>query len=198
LTDHVVHHGGDEPAVDPWMALAVTARLTSRIRLGPLVTPLPRRRPWNVARQAASLDRLSGGRAVLGVGAGSQRTAEFAPFGEHASLAARAAMLDEGLDLLAALWSGELVRHAGPYYRVEGVRFVPVPVQQPLPVWVAAIWPSRRPLRRASRWQGVVPLALPGPGALVRHAGQVTLRLPPGRQLLAQVLSRLRRLPVWT
>jgi alkanesulfonate monooxygenase SsuD/methylene tetrahydromethanopterin reductase-like flavin-dependent oxidoreductase (luciferase family) len=74
LTGHVVHQAGDEPAVDPWMALAVAARLTTRIRLGPLVTPLPRRRPWNLARQAATLDRLSGGRAILGAGAGSERT----------------------------------------------------------------------------------------------------------------------------
>jgi alkanesulfonate monooxygenase SsuD/methylene tetrahydromethanopterin reductase-like flavin-dependent oxidoreductase (luciferase family) len=127
LTDHVVHQAGDEPAVDPWMTLAIAARLTGRIRIGPLVTPLPRRRPWNVARQAATLDRLSHGRAVLGVGTGSERTPEFAPFGEQPSLAARAAMLDEGLDLITALSSGRPVRHAGPHYRVDSIRFAPVP-----------------------------------------------------------------------
>lgn len=166
LWDHVVYSAGDEPTVDPWMALAATARVTSRIRLGPLVTPLPRRRPWNVARQAVALDRLSGGRAVLGVGAGSERTAEFAPFGEETSLNRRAAMLDEGLDLLAAFWGGELVHYAGHHYHVDGVRFAPGPLQQPLPVWVGAVWPNRRPLERASRWQGVFPVGLPGPGAL--------------------------------
>src|ERR1700733_121057 len=71
LWDHVVHRSGDEEVVDPWMALALAASRTSRIKLGPLITPLPRRRPWNVARQAVTLDRLSGGRAVLGVGLGT-------------------------------------------------------------------------------------------------------------------------------
>lgn len=166
IMDHVVHQNGDEPAVDPWMALAVAAQVTSRIRLGPMVTPLPRRRPWNVARQATTLDRLSGGRAVLGVGIGSERTPEFGGFGEETDLTRRAAMLDEGLELVAALWTGAPVHHEGRHYRVDGIRFAPTPIQRPLPVWVTAIWPSRRPLRRAARWQGVFPLALPGPGAL--------------------------------
>lgn len=75
-------------------------------------------------------------------------------------------MLDEGLDLVTALWSGAPVHHAGEHYRVDGVRFEPTPVQRPLPVWAAAIWPSRRPLQRAARWHGVFPLGLPGPGAV--------------------------------
>lgn len=75
-------------------------------------------------------------------------------------------MLDEGLEVIEALWSGKEVHHRGPHYRVEGVRFVPTPVQDPLPVWVAAVWPNRKPLRRAAHWQGVVPLGLPGPEAL--------------------------------
>jgi alkanesulfonate monooxygenase SsuD/methylene tetrahydromethanopterin reductase-like flavin-dependent oxidoreductase (luciferase family) len=166
VMDHVVHRRGDEPAVDPWMALAVAARGTARMRLGPLVTPLPRRRPWNVARQAATLDRLSQGRAVLGVGIGSERTPEFDAFGEETDLVRRASMLDEGLELLAALWGGEPVHHHGEHYRVDGVRFEPTPLQRPLPVWVGAVWPSRRPLGRAARWQGVFPLGLPGPQAV--------------------------------
>jgi alkanesulfonate monooxygenase SsuD/methylene tetrahydromethanopterin reductase-like flavin-dependent oxidoreductase (luciferase family) len=166
LMDHVVHQGGDEPAVDPWMALAVAARVTSRIRLGPMVTPLPRRRPWNVARQAATLDHLSRGRAVLGVGIGSERTREFEAFDEETDPARRASMLEEALDLIADLWSGEPIRHHGEHFRAEGVRFEPTPVQRPLPIWVGAIWPNRRPLRRAARWQGVFPLAIPGPEAV--------------------------------
>jgi alkanesulfonate monooxygenase SsuD/methylene tetrahydromethanopterin reductase-like flavin-dependent oxidoreductase (luciferase family) len=173
LQDHVVHQRGTEPTVDPWMALAVAAQATSHIRLGPMVTPLPRRRPWNVARQAATLDRLSGGRAVLGVGIGSERTPEFREFGEVTDLARRSAMLDEGLELLTALWSGSTVHHAGEHYRVGNIRFEPTPVQQPLPVWVAGIWPHPRALRRAKRWQGVFPLALPGPETLAEIAGAV-------------------------
>lgn len=163
LHDHVVHQRGNEPTVDPWMALAVAASVTHHLRLGPLVTPLPRRRPWNVARQATTLDQVSGGRAVLGVGIGSERTREFGEFGEVTDLMRRASMLDEGLELLTALWSGARVEHAGEHYRVTSIRFAPTPVQQPLPVWVAAIWPTTRPLQRARRWQGVFPLGLPGP-----------------------------------
>jgi alkanesulfonate monooxygenase SsuD/methylene tetrahydromethanopterin reductase-like flavin-dependent oxidoreductase (luciferase family) len=166
LWDHVVHLAGNEPVVDPWMALAVAARDTSRIRLGTLVTPVPRRRPWNLARQAATLDQLSRGRAVLGVGAGTERTAEFSGFGEETGLAERAAMLDEGLELISAAWSGAPVQHAGKHYLVDGVAFAPVPVQQPLPIWVGATWPHRRPLQRAARWQGVFPQRVPGPEAL--------------------------------
>lgn len=166
LWDHVVYRNGDEPAADPWLTLGAVAQNTSRIRLGPLVTPLPRRRPWNVARQAVTLDHLSGGRVVLGVGIGTRTTPEFSGFGEVEDLATRGSMLDEGLELIEALWSGEEVNHRGSHYRVEGVRFRPAALQDPIPIWVAAVWPSRKPLRRASRWQGVVPLALPGPEAL--------------------------------
>jgi alkanesulfonate monooxygenase SsuD/methylene tetrahydromethanopterin reductase-like flavin-dependent oxidoreductase (luciferase family) len=166
LMDHVVHRGGYEPAVDPWMALALAARATDRIRLGPLVTPLPRRRPWNVARQAATLDRLSRGRVLLGLGIGSERTPEFHGLGEETALPRRASMLDEGLELLASMWSGEPVHHQGEHYRVDGLRFQPTPVQKPLPIWVGAVWPNRRPLHRATRWQGVFPLALPGPASV--------------------------------
>jgi alkanesulfonate monooxygenase SsuD/methylene tetrahydromethanopterin reductase-like flavin-dependent oxidoreductase (luciferase family) len=189
LWDHVVHLAGNEPVVDPWMALAVAARDTSRIRLGTLVTPVPRRRPWNLARQAATLDQLSRGRAVLGVGAGTERTAEFGGFGEETDLAERAAMLDEGLELISAAWSGAPVQHAGKHYRVDGFAFEPVPVQRPLPVWVGATWPHPRPLRRAARWQGVFPQRLPGPEALavVRQA------VGPGRDIVVEADERPAR-----
>jgi alkanesulfonate monooxygenase SsuD/methylene tetrahydromethanopterin reductase-like flavin-dependent oxidoreductase (luciferase family) len=173
LWDHVVHLRGDEPVVDPWMALALAATATSRIRLGTLVTPVPRRRPWNLARQVATLDQISGGRAVLGVGIGSVRTGEFRDFGEETDPVRRAAMLDEGLELIAGLWSGETVHHKGENYQVDGFAFRPVPVQDPLPVWVGAVWPHRRPLRRAARWQGVFPERLPGPEAVAQIRREV-------------------------
>jgi alkanesulfonate monooxygenase SsuD/methylene tetrahydromethanopterin reductase-like flavin-dependent oxidoreductase (luciferase family) len=166
LWDHVVHRLGDEPAVDPWVTLAAVAMHTNRIKLGPMVTPVPRRRPWNLARQAATLDHLSAGRVVLGVGIGASGTPEFDGFGEEEDLVKRAAMLDEGLEVIAALWAGDHMHHRGEHYKVEGVRFTPAPVQNPLPIWIAAVWPHRRPLRRAAHWQGVVPLGLPGPQTL--------------------------------
>jgi alkanesulfonate monooxygenase SsuD/methylene tetrahydromethanopterin reductase-like flavin-dependent oxidoreductase (luciferase family) len=173
LWDHVVHVQGDEPVVDPWMALAVAAVATSRVRLGTLITPVPRRRPWNLARQAATLDQLSGGRAVLGVGIGTERTLEFRGFGEETDPVWRASMLDEGLDLIKEAWSGATVHHSGEHYRVDGASFRPVPVQRPLPVWVGAVWPHPRPLRRAARWQGVFPERLPGPEAIAEIRRQI-------------------------
>jgi len=166
--DHVVHRGGDEPAADPWMTLALIAANTSRIALGPMVTPLPRRRPWNVARQATTLDHISRGRAILGVGIGATGTPEFDGFAEEVDLRRRGSMLDEGLELVRELWSGEEVDHVGEHYRVQGVTFVPRPVQDPLPIWIAEVWPAQAPLRRAARYQGVVPLRMPGPETLAK------------------------------
>jgi alkanesulfonate monooxygenase SsuD/methylene tetrahydromethanopterin reductase-like flavin-dependent oxidoreductase (luciferase family) len=174
LWDHVVHRSGDEPTVDPWMTLGAMAMKTARIKLGPMITPLPRRRPWNVARQAVTLDQMSGGRAVLGVGIGaSWGTPEFTGYGEEENLSERGVMLDEGLEVIEGLWSGEQMDHDGAHYRVQGVRFLPTPLQSPLPIWVAAVWPNKAPLRRAARFQGVFPLGLPGPEALVEVLAQV-------------------------
>jgi alkanesulfonate monooxygenase SsuD/methylene tetrahydromethanopterin reductase-like flavin-dependent oxidoreductase (luciferase family) len=157
--DHLMH-AGDPPACDPWVTLGAIAARTTRLRLGPLVTPLPRRRPWKVAREAATLDRLTGGRAVLGVGIGTDRYREFTAFSEPATTdAARAALLDEGLDIVTALWSGERVTYAGEHLTVHEVLQMPRPRQQPrIPIWCAAVWPHRAPLRRAARWDGVVPV----------------------------------------
>src|SRR5579884_2737980 len=118
LWDHVLF--GDQPVVDPWVALTAIALATERLWLGPLVTPLPRRRPVKLARETVSLDHLSGGRLVLGVGLGDGPW-EWEQLGEPASLRARAALLDEGLELLTRLWSGEPVRHHGAAYTVEVV-----------------------------------------------------------------------------
>jgi alkanesulfonate monooxygenase SsuD/methylene tetrahydromethanopterin reductase-like flavin-dependent oxidoreductase (luciferase family) len=164
--DHVVHQNANEPAADPWMTLGACAMATERILLGPMITPLPRRRPWNVARQAVTLDQMSKGRAVLGVGIGATGTHEYAEFGEEEDLVKRGAMLDEGLELIQELWRGEEMHHRGEHYKVEGIRFRPVPVSKPLPIWIGAVWPNRRPLRRAARFDGVFPIRLPGPETL--------------------------------
>jgi alkanesulfonate monooxygenase SsuD/methylene tetrahydromethanopterin reductase-like flavin-dependent oxidoreductase (luciferase family) len=148
------------PMADPWVLLAAAATVTHHIRLGPMVTPLPRRRPWVVARQAVTLDHLSGGRLTLGVGLGHPPEAEFAAFGEDPDPAVRARRLDEGLAILAGLWSGEPFAHAGAAYELKRMTFLPRPVQEPRPpIWVAGYWPHRAPLRRAARWDGVVPLS---------------------------------------
>jgi alkanesulfonate monooxygenase SsuD/methylene tetrahydromethanopterin reductase-like flavin-dependent oxidoreductase (luciferase family) len=146
-----------EPLVDPWIALAAVALATSSLRFGPLVTPLARRRPWKVAREAATLDRLSGGRMVLGVGLGAGAT-EFDDLGDAGAPRQRAAMLDEGLAILAGLWRGEPFDFAGQHYKLQRAHFLPTPQQQPrIPIWVGGIWPNLAPMRRAAAWDGVFP-----------------------------------------
>jgi alkanesulfonate monooxygenase SsuD/methylene tetrahydromethanopterin reductase-like flavin-dependent oxidoreductase (luciferase family) len=160
-----------EPVVDvadPWITLAAIATATERIRLGPMVTPLARRRPAKVARETATLDRLSGGRLTLGVGLGSDRFgSDFSITGEELDERRRARMLDESLEILQAAWSGQPVHHRGEHYTVDGMLFLPRPVQRPgVPVWVAGSYGRPRPLRRAARYQGFVPVDLEHPDQL--------------------------------
>lgn len=167
---------------DPWMLLTAVALATERLRLGPMVTPLPRRRPWKLARETVTLDRLSGGRLVLGVGLGEPPEDEYGSFGEPTDPVVRAAMLDEGLEVLTRLWSGETVSFEGRHYRVDQVAFQPTPVQRPrIPIWVAGAWPRPGPLRRAARFDGSCPLKVDATGELA------TLEPDELRQLLAVV-----------
>ncbi|MBA3875527.1 MAG: LLM class flavin-dependent oxidoreductase [Anaerolinea sp.] len=192
----------DEPLADPWVTLAAVALATRRMRFGPLVTPLPRRRPWDVARATATLDHLSGGRLIFGAGLGGDWYRELSAFGEELDDKVRATMLDEGLDLLARLWSGEPVSFDGRHYHVDGVRFLPAPMQRPrIPIWIAGVWPYRRALARAARWDGVVPIAAEGllPAADVR---QVVAAVHAGREAAGRpepfdvaVMGRLHDLP---
>ncbi len=123
-----------------------------------MVCALARRRPWKVARETASLDRLSGGRLVFGAGLGSAGEREFEDFGEDSDPRHRADLLDEGLEVLDGLWSGDAFDHRGAHFTVRGACFRPTPVQRPrIPVWIAGRWPARRPFRRAARWDGVFP-----------------------------------------
>jgi alkanesulfonate monooxygenase SsuD/methylene tetrahydromethanopterin reductase-like flavin-dependent oxidoreductase (luciferase family) len=161
LWDHIVfsNTGDGPPILDPWLLLAVIAARTSRIRLGTMITPVPRRRPWQLARQTATLDVLSGGRVILGVGIGSPAYGDFGIFGEPAGDRERAERLDEGLDVLAGLWTGEPFSYQGRHYTVDPVRFRPAPLQRPrIPVWVGGVLPARRPVARAARWDGMVPI----------------------------------------
>lgn len=160
LWDHLQAERG-MPVADPWIALTAIALKTERIRFGALVTPLPRRRPWKLAREAATLDRLSGGRLVVGVGIGGDLWFhEYSTFGESTDDRVHAAMLDEGLDVIAGLWSGQPFSYEGQHYTVRDALFLPPPLQLPrIPIWVAGIWPNKAPMRRAARWDGVCPIA---------------------------------------
>ena len=161
LWDHITWaDDGLGPAiVDPWAVLSVIAARTQRLVIGPMITPVPRRRPWVLARQTVTLDLLAGGRTVFGVGLGSPAHGDFGLFGDRADDRTRAAMLDEGLDVIAGLWSGEVTEFHGQHYNIGPVRFTPTPAQGgKIPVWVGGVLPSRAGMRRAARWDGAVPI----------------------------------------
>ena len=158
---------------DPWVLLGAIASQTERVTLGTMVTPLSRRRPWIVAKEITTLDHLSGGRAVLGVGLGAPADADFGDFGDVSDDRGRAEILDDALSLVDKLLRGGPVVHAGPHFTVDS-ELLPVPVQQPRPpIWVAGVAPSRRPLARARQWDGFVPIGSPflTPDQLVDYVG---------------------------
>jgi alkanesulfonate monooxygenase SsuD/methylene tetrahydromethanopterin reductase-like flavin-dependent oxidoreductase (luciferase family) len=163
--DHVNWRAPVREVADAWITLTAVAAATETVRLGPMVTPLARRRPAKLARETATLDRFSGGRLVLGAGLGGDRFGrEYSGTGEELDDRRRARMLDESLTILAAAWSGETVTHRGEHYTVDGIRFLPRPVQQPgVPVWVAAFPGNLRPLRRAARHDGFFPVNIDSP-----------------------------------
>jgi Luciferase-like monooxygenase len=149
------------PAADPWIALAAMAMRTQRVRLGTMITPLARRRPWKVARETVTLDHLSNGRLVLPVGLGWTPDGGFANVGEELDRKKRSAMLDEALNIIGGLWSGEPFAFSGEHYKVKEMTFLPRPVQSPrIPVWVVGAWPREKSMRRTLRWDGILPVAI--------------------------------------
>jgi alkanesulfonate monooxygenase SsuD/methylene tetrahydromethanopterin reductase-like flavin-dependent oxidoreductase (luciferase family) len=145
--------------VDAWVSLAAAAMRTERIRLGTMITPVSRMRPWKLASETATLDNLSGGRVILSVGLGAPDTG-FAAFGEVTDRKTRAELLDEGLDILTGLWRGQPFSYQGKHYTVQPTDFMlpPPPVQQPrIPIWVVGAWPSDKSMQRALRYDGLLP-----------------------------------------
>lgn len=161
LWDHIAEYdeaGDSQPCADPWLGLTAAAMQTTSIKLGTTVTPLPRRRPHKLARETVTLDQLSNGRLILSVGIGSGPI-EWHHLGEETDQRVRGNMLDEGLDILAGLWSGEPFQFDGEHYQIEKAQFLPPSFQQPrIPVWVGGEWPNKRPFRRMARWDGMFPL----------------------------------------
>lgn len=147
---------------DPWITLSAIATRTKRVVLGTWVTPVPRRQPWQMARDLATLDRISGGRVLLGVGLG--RRPDYQLFGEPWDFPTLAGKADEALTLLDQFWGGDPVQFEGDYYTVDGVALLPVPVQRPrIPIVVGGLWPKKGFIRRGARWDGIVP-HFPGDG----------------------------------
>jgi alkanesulfonate monooxygenase SsuD/methylene tetrahydromethanopterin reductase-like flavin-dependent oxidoreductase (luciferase family) len=178
--DHLLWEAPVRQVADSWITLTAIAAATERLRLGPMVTPLPRRRPVKVARETATLDRLSGGRLTLGVGIGEDRFArEFSKTGEQLDDRARGQMLDEALAILTAAWSGEPVHHHGDHYTVDDIQFLPRPVQRPgVPVWIAGFPGNVNPMRRAAQYDGFFPVNLEDPDQLAEVVATVTALRP--------------------
>jgi alkanesulfonate monooxygenase SsuD/methylene tetrahydromethanopterin reductase-like flavin-dependent oxidoreductase (luciferase family) len=142
---------------DPWIVMAAIAMRTKRVRLGAIVTPPSRRRPWKLARETMTLDHLSGGRLVVPVGLGALDDGAFGNVGEPTDARTRAEMLDESLEILEGLWSGEPFAYQGRHYRFGPMTFAPTPVQMPrIPIWVVGTWPQERSMRRVLRFDGIV------------------------------------------
>lgn len=159
LEDYIVYQSRqDIPTHDPWVALTAIALNTQSIRLGTEVTPLARRRPSKLARETVTLDHLSNGRLILGVGLGASDDTSFTHFGEEMDAKRRAEMLEESLEILAGLWSGQPFSYRGKHYSVDEVRFLPATVQRPrIPLWVGGSAARKGVLRRAARWDGIAP-----------------------------------------
>jgi len=157
--DHVVEQKDLRREIaDPWILLTAAALATRRIRLGTAITPVARRRPAKLAREVATLDRLTGGRMVLGAGLGAPVIDEYASFGDTTDTRVLAERLDESLHALDLLWSAESVTYRGNQITLDDVVFLPAPVQRPrVPIWVGGIWPNKAPMRRAARWDGAIP-----------------------------------------
>jgi alkanesulfonate monooxygenase SsuD/methylene tetrahydromethanopterin reductase-like flavin-dependent oxidoreductase (luciferase family) len=168
--DHLQYGDRVTAIADPWTCCAAIALRTERLLLGPMVTPLPRRRPQVLARQAASLAVLSGGRLVLGLGLGDDWVEEFSAFGDEPDPRVRGRMLDEGLAVLTGLLGGDTVDHAGEHHVARAVRFLPAPR---VPIWLAGRYGNRAPLRRAASYDGFFVIGLDGPDDLDAVTGDL-------------------------
>ena len=164
LWDHILYSKSQKLTIlDPWVTMTAMAMKTQRIRLGALLTPIARRRPWKLARETASLDQLSNGRLAFAAGLGAPADAEYERFGENGDSRIIAEKLDEGLEVLTGLWKGKRFKYNGKHYQIEQTTFLPTPVQKPrIPVWIGGFWPNKPPFRRAAKWDGIFPLKTGG------------------------------------
>jgi Luciferase-like monooxygenase len=154
------------PMFDPWAMLAAIAMRTRRVRIGAMLTPVSRRRPWKLARETMTVDQLSRGRLVLPVGLGALDDGGFGKVGEPTDRKTRAELLDEGLEILTGLWSGEAFSYKGKHYTLEEMTFLPAPIQTPrIPIWVVGAWPRERSMARVLRYDGLLPAKLGADGS---------------------------------
>ncbi|NHJ19953.1 MAG: LLM class flavin-dependent oxidoreductase [Candidatus Lokiarchaeota archaeon] len=161
LWDHVyLSSNKTQPFLDPWIILSAIAAKTKRVKLGTTVTPLARRRPWIIAKEVSTLDRLSKGRIILGVGLGAG--SEFSNFGENTDPIIRREKLDESLQIIKGLWANKRFTFKGKHFNIKEVEFFPKPYQEKIPIWVGGIWPNKKPFQRAAKYDGVFPIKISG------------------------------------
>lgn len=158
---------GAGPMYDPWAMLAAIALRTSRVRMGAVLTPPSRRRPWKLARETVTVDHLSNGRLVFPVGLGALDDGGFTKVGEVTQRKERAELLDESLEIITGLWSGQPFSFHGQHFQVEEMTFLPPPVQSPrIPIWVVGAWPRAKSMQRVLRYDGLLPTKLNTDGSL--------------------------------
>ncbi|TCC66160.1 LLM class flavin-dependent oxidoreductase [Kribbella pittospori] len=156
--------------IDAWVMLGAAAMTTERIRLGTMLTPLPRRKPWDVAGQTSTVDNLSNGRVTLAVGLGVSGDDRFWLFEDDPGRKVRAELMDESLEMLQYLWRDESFEYAGKHYRSKKIGDLvppapPPPVQQPrIQTWVVGAWPRPKSMRRAALQDGWLPNYVVPPG----------------------------------
>ena len=152
--------------IEAWVSLTAAAMRTERIRLGTMITPVSRMRPWELASKTATLDNLSHGRVILAVGLGAPDTG-FDSFGEVTDRKTRAELLDEGLDIVTGLWRGQPFSYDGKHYHLKPTAFAPPPppAQKPrIPIWVVGAWPRMKSMGRVLRYDGLLPNAMTAKG----------------------------------
>jgi alkanesulfonate monooxygenase SsuD/methylene tetrahydromethanopterin reductase-like flavin-dependent oxidoreductase (luciferase family) len=194
LWDHLQLDAVSRPPMhDPWVLLGAIAVRTSRVKLGTMVTPVARRRPWKLAKEIATLDHMSKGRVIIGVGLGVPADIEYGAFGESTQARTHAAMLDEALPLLDAFLRGEPVDHSGEHYQVTAHLNPPAQQQPRPPIWVAATLPHTKPIARARRWDGIFPLdSQTGPPSAAALAQLVeTLDPPAGYDVVGRMTPEI-------
>jgi hypothetical protein len=147
------------PLFDPWVVLTVMAMRSKRLRIGTLITPVSRRRPWKLAHEAVAVDHVSNGRLTIGVGMGAASDdGAFFKVGEEMDLKIRAQRVDEGLAIIAGLWTGKPFSFKGDHYRITDMTLTPSSVQAPrIPIWVVGVWPKPKSMLRAVKWDGIIP-----------------------------------------
>lgn len=161
IWDHILVEPKQGPKIcNPWIALGLMGYVTEKIIIGSTVTPLPRRKPWELAREVSTVDQISNGRVILGVGLGHPPEVEYKSFGEDTNVKIRREKLDESLAILQGLWKDEVFSFKGKHYNLEEMTFVPKPVNKTIPIWVAGQYPLKGPINRASKYNGMIPLPM--------------------------------------